>query len=471
MTIIGPRRQKILDPWTDAGVPDVDPGDGSATTYGVPERIDEETLRWLNQHTAGFPTVTARADQQVRVTEPEPGPYDQLRANEAVQRELHQLRARGAARIIYAAEQAEAARLAMGEQASRLVDGGSFLFDVPALSDGLWGEGRTILWQRGEALMIAGGQGLGKTVLAGQLLRALVGLSAEVLGMKVQALAGPVLYLAMDRPEQARRSMARQFHPDEREVVAGMLKFWKGPPVADFGVDPEAMLRMVDEAGCAAVIVDSIKDAALGLSDDRVGGAYNRARQLVLAHGVEVLELHHVTKGGKDGGPAKTINDVYGSTWLTSGAGSVLFLHGEPGDPVVSMSHLKQPMDELPPTQIIHDPVTGLSAVYHNADTDLIELARNSAGNGITARDSARAIYSTEEPTSAQCEKARRELDKKAKAGLLVQIPSTGGKGRGNVARWLPAAGGWMHDQGDYRQTSIEDPWADETPRERERYH
>jgi hypothetical protein len=41
-----------------------------------------------------------------------------------------------------------------------------------------------------------------------------------------------------------------------------------------------------------------------------------------------------------------TPDDVYGSTWLTAGTGSVILLHGEPGDPIVSMHHLKKPVAE-----------------------------------------------------------------------------------------------------------------------------
>jgi hypothetical protein len=41
-----------------------------------------------------------------------------------------------------------------------------------------------------------------------------------------------------------------------------------------------------------------------------------------------------------------TPDDVYGSTWLTAGTGSVILLNGEPGDPIVIMHHLKKPVAE-----------------------------------------------------------------------------------------------------------------------------
>ena len=91
------------------------------------------------------------------------------------------------------------------------------------------------------------------------------------------------------------------------------------------------------------VIVDSLKDAAVRLSEDAVGAQWNRARQHLLAQGCQVLELHHSTKRGPAGAPISGVADIYGSTWLTSGCGSIILLTGEPGDPIVSFRHVKQP--------------------------------------------------------------------------------------------------------------------------------
>ena len=44
------------------------------------------------------------------------------------------------------------------------------------------------------------------------------------------------------------------------------------------------------------------------------------------------------------GAKPKRLADVYGSRWLTAGMGSVLLLWGEPGDLVVEVRHLKQPV-------------------------------------------------------------------------------------------------------------------------------
>ena len=42
-------------------------------------------------------------------------------------------------------------------------------------------------------------------------------------------------------------------------------------------------------------------------------------------------------------------------TWLTSGAGSVILLNGQPGDPIVSLHHIKEPAAEVGPFKVLHE--------------------------------------------------------------------------------------------------------------------
>ena len=117
-----------------------------------------------------------------------------------------------------------------------------------------------------------------------------------------------------------------------REDLDDRLVVWEGPPPSDLARHTGLMLDLCRKADADTLIVDSLKDAAVGLTDDEVGSGYNRARQTVIAAGVEVVELHHQRKavnGAKAEHP--TLDDLYGSTWLTSGAGSVLLLTGAPG--------------------------------------------------------------------------------------------------------------------------------------------
>lgn len=308
------------------------------------------------------------------------------------------------------------------------LDGASFILDQPADIPAIWGGGDQVLWADGEALMIAGGQGLGKTTLAGQLLRGLLGLEATVLGHPIGDCGGAVLYLAMDRPRQIARSLARQFTEAERAVLARRLIIRPGPPVADLAKDPTLLLRMARELGATVVVVDSLKDAAVGLSDDEVGAGYNRARQHVLNSGRQHLDLHHVTKAS-----AGSINDIYGSTWLTSGCGSVILLTGEPGDPLVGFRQLKPPVEEVGPYVLEHDAKAGRLTVHRSADLlDLVEAA--GPVEGLTATGAAKALFDTDKPTRGEVEKVRRRLERLTADGVLDCVTGTKGGARGGVA-------------------------------------
>ena len=239
--------------------------------------------------------------------------------------------------------------------------GGDFILDTPADPSPIWGEGEEVLLADGEALIIAGPQGLGKTTLAQQLLLGRAGFTeySTLLGFPIQAGQGTALYLAMDRPRQAARSFRRMVGDSWRDELNDSVRVWQGPPPQDLARLPALLARLCDQAGADTVVVDSLKDAAVGLNDDEVGAGYNRARQHAVTAGVQVIELHHIRKqqGGRAATP--TIDDVYGSTWLPSGAGSVILLTGAPGDPIVNLHHIKQPAGEVGPLKIIHDHTSG----------------------------------------------------------------------------------------------------------------
>ncbi|OBK27701.1 hypothetical protein A5634_22300 [Mycobacterium asiaticum] len=333
----------------------------------------------------------------------------------------------------------------------RFVSGGAFILDAPEEPPAIWGHGGDVLWARGESLMVAGPMGVGKTTLAGLLIRALLGLGdGTVLGLPVVALAPDrrLLYLAMDRPRQAARSLARQFGAADREVLDERLVVWPGPPPADVARHPEVLTLLAEDADAAVVVLDSVKDAAIGLSEDEVGAGYNRARQMLLASGRELAELHHTTKRGANGGPPTQAQDIYGSTWITNGTGSILLLSGEPGDPLVHCRHVRQPMNELGPWWLSHDQDSGALTVHHAVD--LVVLAAASP-DGVTAKAAAAAIFCDADedgdklpkPKPGQVEKARRQLDMKTKAGLLIRVEgSKGGTAGGKPTAWFPAPSG-----------------------------
>jgi hypothetical protein len=316
------------------------------------------------------------------------------------------------------------------------VDGASFVLDSPEGIPAILGRGTQVLWPKGEALMIAGGQGLGKTTLAGQVTAGLLGVGDRcVLGLPVIDLRCKILYLAMDRPRQIARSLRRQFGPADRDVLSERLVVWEGPPPRDLAANPALLAKMAAYYKAGIVIVDSLKDAAVRLSEDAVGAQWNRARQHLLAQGCQILELHHSTKRGPAGAPITTVADIYGSTWLTSGCGSIILLSGEPGDPIVTFRHVKQPAEEIGPYQLLHDQAAGHLAI--DFQVDLVDLVRSSGVDGLTAKDAAAAISGKDKPSAAEVEKARRRLNQKAADGVLVRVD--GGRGRGSTTAWFLA--------------------------------
>ena len=252
--------------------------------------------------------------------------------------------------------------------------------------------------------MLTGTQGVGKTTLAQQLVLSLIGVSdASVLDLPV--IQGcRVLYLAMDRPPNIRRAFKRQCHDKHRKVLDEKLVVWMGPPPADLAQRTEVLTQLAEKASAHVVVVDSLKDAAMGLSTDEVGSGWSRAAQELLATGRNLLVLHHRKKQSSS---AKIgLDDIYGSTWLTSGMGSVVLLDGNPGDSQVEFRQLKIPVAEVGPLKVSHDQSSGFMSVVK--EVDLCAVAR--AEDKISARRAARLLFASTK--SANVEKARRRLDK-----------------------------------------------------------
>ncbi len=374
-------------------------------------------------------------------TPPTPDELAELKARQdaaadalALDNEVRAQRIRKQAQSLVAAEGGPSTQ---DDTSDLLVDGATFLLDIPEGVPAIWGAGTDVLWAQGEALLIAGPPGVGKTTLISHVLVSMLGIrGTHVLGLPV-APARRVLYLAMDRPQQIARALSRHVRAEHRTILAEHLVVWKGPPPVDLAKHPGALLALAEQAGADVVVVDSLKDAAIGLSEDEVGAGYNRARQLLLARGVEVVELHHTRKPAAGATSTPSLSDVYGSTWITSGAGSVLLLAGEPGDPIVDMRHLKQPAGEVGPYRLLHDQDTGAMTVEHS--TNLFAIAAASGHDGLTAKRAAVAVFEKDAPSRAQIEKVRRKLDRLVKAGLLVREDGQEGPEGGTPAAvWYP---------------------------------
>ncbi|HEX3453867.1 MAG TPA: bifunctional DNA primase/polymerase [Gaiellaceae bacterium] len=245
--------------------------------------------------------------------------------------------------------------------AERMIPGDAFLLDPDPDPDPVWGHGAEVLWSSGEPCLVTGPIGVGKTTLVGRLTRGRLGLDQQVLGYAVKPGRRHVLYLACDRPRQIRRNLARMMHEQDRDVLATRLVFWHGPPPGDLAKTTSLLLDMCHKADADTAIVDGLKDVALELSKDDVGAGLNQAFQRCIAEGIEVVGNHHQRKpvSGATTKP-KSLGDLYGSTWIGAGAGTVILVWADkPGQSVLEVSTLKPGIEHVGPLSVVHDFDTG----------------------------------------------------------------------------------------------------------------
>ncbi|WP_069464269.1 DnaB-like helicase N-terminal domain-containing protein [Actinacidiphila rubida] len=322
-----------------------------------------------------------------------------------------------------------------GRLSRYLVDGWRFVTETGADTDPLWGTREQTAWSSGESLMIVGPPGVGKTTLAHQVVLARLGLQSTVLNMPVSP-SERVLYLAMDRPKQIAHAMARRITPEHEAVLRDRLAVWQGPLPATLDKEPDLLADLAAAHQADTIVIDSLKDAVSTLVDDALAVAFHNARMRALRNGVEVMELHHQRKATADAprGQRPTLDRVYGSTWITSGAGSVLFIAGEAGDPAVAIHHLKTPTGEIGPLQVIHDHERGTTTIEPTFDP--VAILRAHPG-GLTTRDLAAVLSGQANPDRSAVEKARRHLERLVKSGHARKTEgAAGGTGGGQQARY-----------------------------------
>jgi replicative DNA helicase len=313
----------------------------------------------------------------------------------------------------------------------RKLDGAEFVFRSPLEVPAIWGKpGGEVLATLGESFMLVGPDGVGKTTLMQQLVLGRCGILGELLGLPIVPAAGRVLYLAMDRPAQAARSLRRMVDETAHaETLRERLAVWRGPLPVDVLKGPAVLADWIEAEfpDVVDVVVDSLKDLAPKLSDDEVGGKVNLARQELLARGVQPFEVHHQRKEQRGQGSPKKLADVYGSRWLTAGAGSVVLLWGEPGDLVVELRHLKQPVEDVGPLSVLHDHARGVSTRLEQVD---VESALGHAVHGLTVKDAAGLMFETLDPKPNAIEKARRKLESLVGRGIAERRDDPDGLAR-----------------------------------------
>lgn len=305
---------------------------------------------------------------------------------------------------------------------------GSSILDAPRTVESVWGDGHQSIWAKGEPFLLVGPEAVGKTTLLQQATLGLGGIGEpELLGFRLH---GPhrVLYVAADRPAQAWRSFHRMVTEDDRELLDERLALWRGPLPFDLADEPDALRTLARRAGADVVVLDSLKDVAADLSKEETGHGLNRAFQICCADGVDVAGLHHQRKGQAGGGKPRHLADVYGSRWLTAGAGSVIMLWGEAGDPVVEWEHLKQPDEPVGPFEVLYDHLRGRSSAVEYLDA--FKIVERSP-EGTTVAGVAKLLYGDTDRNSK--EKAKRQLDRLCNEGRIHREDGSRGGARGGT--------------------------------------
>ena len=336
-------------------------------------------------------------------------------------------------------------RVEIPRRSSGFISGAAFTLDAPATIEAVWGKDSDVLWPEGEPALLYAPDGVGKTTVAQQLVCRMIGIGPpELFGFPVKP-ADKVLYLALDRPRQAARSMRRMVSEQHCQKLEERLTVWQGSPPIDVVANPGSLAALAQECGAQRIVTDSLKDLAPKLSDEDTGAAMHRAWQQCVEQGIDVLTLHHPRKAQGDNKRPKTLADVYGSRWFTASCGSVILLWGEAGDPVVQLEHLKQPGDIVGPLTLLHDNHAGTTIVIDGVD--VVERVR-AAGGDTTPREFASSLFRTADPDRNAIEKARRKLDAAVRDGGLTAAPErprnppATGSQRGFTVRFTGVHGG-----------------------------
>ncbi|RQX09075.1 AAA family ATPase [Micromonospora inaquosa] len=335
--------------------------------------------------------------------------------NRIADEEYLKLCGRDAARKRFNAEQMGAAA---AQRKLRLLDGWAFMEEDEGDDTPVWGTADTPLWAVGEPLMIFGPNGVGKSTLSHQLVFARIGLADQVMDLPVLASPGKVFYVAADRPKQIKRAMRRLRKPEQREVLKERLIVHKGPLPFDVTVDKDALADLAQSHGATTIIIDSLKDVCPKPSNEEAANGYNSARQEAIARGIEWVEDHHNRKASDDNKTPNTIEDVYGSRWLTAGAGSVLCLWGEAGSTQVRLTQLKSPGGFIQPQDLTINHATG--EIGARVVLGITDLLRNSGREGITVADAARFWSGTDKPVKRDMENARNKLKRLVEQGTAM---------------------------------------------------
>ncbi|MEX3644340.1 bifunctional DNA primase/polymerase [Mycolicibacterium porcinum] len=269
-------------------------------------------------------------------------------------------------------------------------DGVAFL-ESGINADPLWGAGQQALMAPGQGSMVFGTDGAGKSTIMQQLTLTRMGLgNDEVLGFPVVQSDQPILYLALDRPEQIRRSIARMVDltdPAVRDRLKRKLIVWRGALPFHCDLDPKAFADWAMQIGgddLGLVVADSVKDMVSSCTEDSAGMGFNDTVQHITTRGVEFACCHHNRKPNATNARPRKLADVYGSRWLTAGLGSVLNIW-KLDDQRRELTQLKTPYgNPVDPVEYTDDYTRGVFNTTGNWTDALVSALVSAGERGLT---------------------------------------------------------------------------------------
>ena len=267
-------------------------------------------------------------------------------------------------------------------------------------ADPLWGHGADALMAPGQGSMVFGSDGAGKSSIMQQFTFARLGLRTdEVLGFPVQQSDQTVLYLALDRPEQIRRSIGRMVDltsASVRDRLKRKLVVWRGALPFHCDLDPKAFTEWLVQIGgddLGLVVADSVKDMVSSCTEDAAGMGFNDTVQHITTRGVEFGCCHHNRKPNATNSRPRKLADVYGSRWLTAGLGSVLNIW-KADDRRRELTQLKTPYgNPISPVEYTEDYSQGVATTAGSLDDRLTDALASAGQDGLTDAEAVAVAY------------------------------------------------------------------------------
>ena len=312
--------------------------------------------------------------------------------------------------------------------AADLEGGVTFALGADSPPPPVWGDAEYGPWPTSEFAVFFGASGSYKTTVTHNLLMGLAGVPGfeECLGLPVAPLADgeKVLYLALDRQYQSRRSLKRLLSSlSDRDLqrFESKVVIWSQPVPVDAASNPDALVSWVLELASLsgttfrAVILDNVTDAFGDMADTGNAMAAGQALNRLANLGVNVLALSHSKKIG--GGEPSGIDDLYGGTMFSVRSGSVLSLWVQSRESsLVSLRQFKKPYGEDFVGQFLWDDTTGRPGDLRLGDgstfvsvEERARLALEALGEGAVA-DVAKLVFDTPDPERSETEQVRRAL-------------------------------------------------------------